>query len=52
VANHRQEIRYLRKKARQFRELAASEPGDIAQKLLDIARQLEKRAKELEDSET
>jgi hypothetical protein len=50
VANNRKEIRYLRTKAKHFRELAAAERGDIVQKLLDIAGDLEKRAKEL-DSE-
>jgi hypothetical protein len=49
VADHRKEVEYLRRKARQFRALAASERSNIAQQLLDIALELEMRANELED---
>lgn len=42
------EIRYLRRKARQFRELATSYQTDISPKLLEIAIELEQRADELE----
>ena len=51
VAERCKEIQYLRRKAKQFRELAAHERRDIAQKLLDIAHDLERRAGELEDHE-
>lgn len=51
MANRREEIRYLREKARQFRELAQTYKTEISPKLLDIAIELEKRADALEDGD-
>jgi hypothetical protein len=42
------EIRYLRRKAQQFRELARHYPTEISPKLYEIAVELELRADELE----
>jgi hypothetical protein len=42
------EIRYLREKANQFRELARTYRNDISAKLIEIASDLENRAKALE----
>jgi hypothetical protein len=46
------EIAYLRTKAQQFRELADTYKTPISEKFLEIARQLEERADELEEKRT
>lgn len=46
-----EEIRYLRHKARQFRELAIQYETEISPKLLEIAIELEERADALEQGE-
>jgi hypothetical protein len=43
------EIRYLREKANQFRELARTYRNDISAKLIEIATDLESRAQALEN---
>jgi hypothetical protein len=48
MADHRDEIRYLRRKARQFRALARQYSTEISPKLLEIAMELELRADQLE----
>jgi hypothetical protein len=48
MADRAAEIRYLREKARQFRELASTYDTEISPRLFDIARELEERADELE----
>lgn len=48
AADRVEEVRYLRDKARQFRELARTYPTDISERLLDIALELEQRADVLE----
>jgi hypothetical protein len=48
MANHTDEIRYLRLKARQFRELAGTYDTEISPLLLEIAIELELRADALE----
>jgi hypothetical protein len=48
MADRTDEIRYLRRKAQQFRELARQYPTDISPKLFEIAMELELRADELE----
>ncbi len=49
MADRSEEIRYLRKKARQFRELAAAYDTDLSPRLLEIAIELELRAQALEE---
>lgn len=51
MPNREEEIRYLRQKARQFRELASAYPTEISPKLCEIAEELEARATALEDGE-
>lgn len=51
MPNREDEIRYLRQKARQFRELASTYPTAISPKLVAIADELEMRATALEDGE-
>jgi hypothetical protein len=51
MADHSAEIRYLRLKARQFRELAAAYDTDISPLLLEIALELELRADTLEQDD-
>ena len=48
MADRAAEIRYLREKARQFRELAGTYNTEISPRLFDIARELEQRADALE----
>jgi hypothetical protein len=48
MADRAKEIRYLRRKARQFRELAGKYQTEISPKLYEIALELEERANELE----
>jgi hypothetical protein len=48
MADRSEEIRYLRQKARQFRELAAAYETGISPLLLEIAVELELRAEALE----
>ncbi len=48
MADRTDEIRYLRQKARQFRELAATYDTEISPLLLEIAIELELRADALE----
>lgn len=47
-ADRSDEARYLRQKAKQFRELARTYKTEISEKLLEIARDLETRAENLE----
>jgi hypothetical protein len=47
MADHTKEISYLRNKARQLRELAATASADLSKKLRAVALELEERAKEL-----
>ena len=51
MPDREEEIRYLRQKARQFRELASAYPTEISPKLCEIAEELEARATALEDGE-
>jgi hypothetical protein len=46
-----EEIRYLREKAQQFRELAKTYKSDISMKLMEIAQDLDGRADLLERRE-
>ena len=48
TADHSDEARYLRQKAKQFRELAKTYKTEISGKLLEIARDLEARAENLD----
>ena len=48
MAYRASEIRYLREKARQFRELAQIYKGEVSSKLLEIAEELDARADALE----
>jgi len=48
TADRSDEARYLRQKARQFRELARTYKTEISGKLLEIAQDLEARAENLE----
>jgi len=48
MADRADEIRYLRQKARQFRELAGAYQTEISPLLLEIAMELELRADALE----
>lgn len=48
MADRADEIRYLRQKAQQFRELAAAYETEISPLLLDIAMELELRAEAVE----
>jgi hypothetical protein len=48
MANRASEIRYLREKAGQFRELAQTYKGEVSSKLLEIAEELDARADALE----
>lgn len=48
MTDRAEEIRYLRRKARQFRELAGKYQTEISPKLYEIALELEQRANELE----
>jgi len=48
MADRADEIRYLRQKARQFRELASAYETEISPLLLEIAEALELRAEALE----
>jgi hypothetical protein len=48
TAGRTDEIRYLREKAKQFRELARTYRNDISAKLVEIACDLEDRAEALE----
>jgi hypothetical protein len=48
MAQRADEIRYLRRKAQQFRELARQYRTEISPKLLEIALELEHRADQLE----
>lgn len=48
TAGRADEIRYLREKAKQFRELARTYRNDISVKLIEIACDLENRAEALE----
>jgi hypothetical protein len=48
TAGRADEIRYLREKAKQFRELARTYRNDISTKLIEIAHDLEHRAEALE----
>jgi IMP cyclohydrolase len=48
MADRAEEIRYLRRKARQFRELAGKYQTEISPKLYEIAVELERRADQLE----
>jgi hypothetical protein len=48
MADRAEEIRYLRRKAQQFRELAGKYQTEISPKLYEIALELEQRADELE----
>jgi hypothetical protein len=48
TADRSDEARYLRQKAKQFRELARTYKTDISGKLLEIAQDLELRAENLE----
>ena len=48
MTDRAEEIRYLRRKARQFRELAGKYQTEISPKLYEIAVELEQRADELE----
>lgn len=43
-------IRYLRKKAMQFRRVAGNYPAGLAQQLLDLAAEFEAKATEIEAS--
>jgi hypothetical protein len=43
-----EEVRYLREKAKQFRELAATFKTEMSKKLVQIAADFEARAAELE----
>jgi hypothetical protein len=52
MADRSEEIRYLRRKAQQFRELARQYPTDISPKLYEIAIELELRADELEQQQS
>jgi hypothetical protein len=47
MADHTKEISYLRNKAKQLRELAATADAERSQKLRAVALELEERAKEL-----
>ncbi len=51
MADRHEEIRYLRQKARQFRELARAYPTEISPKLIEIAEELEARAGALDDGD-
>jgi hypothetical protein len=48
MTDRAEEIRYLRRKARQFHELAGKYQTEISPKLFEIAVELEQRANELE----
>jgi hypothetical protein len=48
AADRSDEARYLRQKAKQFRELARTYKTEISGKLLEIAQDLETRAENLE----
>jgi hypothetical protein len=48
TADRSDEARYLRQKAKQFRELARDYKTEISAKLLEIAQDLETRAEHLE----
>jgi hypothetical protein len=48
TADHSDEARYLRQKAKQFRELARTYKTEISGKLIEIAQDLETRAENLE----
>jgi hypothetical protein len=48
TADRSDEARYLRQKAKQFRELAKTYKTEISGKLLEIAQDLEARAESLE----
>lgn len=45
------EVRYLRQKAQQFRELATEYETVISKALMDIAEELDRRADEIEQRE-
>ncbi len=49
MPDRQDEIEYLRRKARQFRELASTYDDAGASKMLDVARELAARAAELEE---
>lgn len=49
MADRADEIRYLRQKARQFRELAGTYQTELSPRLIEIAAELELRAQALED---
>lgn len=48
MTDRAEEIRYLRRKARQFRDLAGKYQTEISPKLYEIALELEQRANQLE----
>ena len=48
AADRSDEARYLRQKAKQFRELARTYKTEISGKLMEIAQDLESRAEQLE----
>ena len=48
MTNRSEDIRYLREKAKQFRELANIYKTEISEKLREIANDLDARATELE----
>ena len=48
AADRSDEARYLRQKAKQFRDLAKTYKTEISGKLMEIAQDLETRAEELE----
>jgi hypothetical protein len=51
MADRKAEIRYLREKAQQFRELARTHQTEISPKLKEIARELDDRADTLEKNQ-
>ncbi len=51
MADRKVEIRYLREKAQQFRELAGTYRTEISPKLNEIARELDDRADALEKNQ-
>ena len=48
MADRHEEIRYLRDKAKQFRDIATAHKTEISPKLIEIAEELEARADALE----
>jgi hypothetical protein len=52
TADRADEARYLRQKAKQFRELAKTYKTEISGKLLEIAQDLETRAEHLDKGAT